>query len=64
MPVSAAAGLFNTLLTTKKHAAEEESSSDTEDEGETEQGDAEEPRPIDPINEAAGAAGTIFRSLF
>lgn len=64
MPVSAAAGLFNTLLTTKKHAAEEESSSDTEDEGETEEGDAEEPRPIDPINEAAGAAGTIFRSLF
>lgn len=64
MPVSAAAGLFNTLLTTKKHTAEEESATDAEGESEPEEDTDEAPRPADPINEAAGAAGSILRSLF
>lgn len=64
MPVSAATSLFNTLLTTKRQDAGEAPPSDADDEGETEDDDTEEPRPVDPINEAAGAAGTIFQSLF
>lgn len=67
LPVSAASGLLNTLLTSKNASADEEPADETSDEEDADEEREEEdstPSHPSPINNAAEAAGSILRSLF
>lgn len=61
IPVQAAAGLLNTLLSSKSKKATDETE---EDSGSEEQSEDDEPAPATPINNAMDAAGSLLRSLF
>lgn len=66
MPVSAAAGLLNTLFRSKSRKNAEESSDDedNEEDDNADEDETEDDTPSSPVNNAMDAAGSLLRSLF